>query len=87
MRLSGLLKRDRVAAAAALLAPLVVCAVLSLFRDWLPNTDAALVLVLVVVAVAANGDQAGRQPGSRLHRRVVRLLLDQAIPAIHHRPQ
>lgn len=57
MGLSGRPRRDQVAAVAALLAPLVVCAVLSLFRDGLPNTDAALVLVLVVVAVAANGDR------------------------------
>ena len=57
MGLSRWLRRDRVAAVAALLAPLVVCAILSLFRDRLPNTDAALILVLVVVAVAANGDR------------------------------
>ena len=47
--------RDRLAVLAALATPLVVCAVLGLFRDSFPNTDAALVLVLVVVAVAANG--------------------------------
>jgi hypothetical protein len=33
----------------------VVCAFLSLFRDSFANTDAALVLVLAIVAVAANG--------------------------------
>ncbi len=47
--------RDRVAVVAALVAPLAVCAALALFRDTIANTDAALVLVLVVVAVAANG--------------------------------
>lgn len=50
-------RRDRVALVAAVFGPLVACAVLALFRDHLPNTDAALVLVLVVVAVAANGDR------------------------------
>jgi len=47
--------RDRVALAAALLGPLAACAVLSVFRDSMDNTDAALILVLVVLAVAANG--------------------------------
>jgi K+-sensing histidine kinase KdpD len=55
MKQPSWLRRDRLAVAAALLAPLVGCAVLSLFRDQFPNTDAALVLVLVVVAVAADG--------------------------------
>jgi hypothetical protein len=50
--------RDRLAVCAAVLGPLVACAVLALFRDSFPNTDAALVLVLVVVAVAANGFRA-----------------------------
>jgi hypothetical protein len=49
------LTRDRLALAAAIFGPLLVCAVLSLFRDSFANTDAALVLVLVIVAVAANG--------------------------------
>ena len=44
--------------AAAVLAPVVVCAVLALARDLLTNNNAALVLVLVVVAVAATGDRA-----------------------------
>ena len=48
-------RRDLVALAAALLGPLAACAVLSVFRDSMDNTDAALILVLVVLAVAANG--------------------------------
>ena len=40
---------------AALAAPLALTAILVPFRDDFPNTDAALALVLVVVAVAANG--------------------------------
>jgi hypothetical protein len=48
-------RRDRLALAAAVLAPLVTCAVLVPFRAHFPNTDAALILVAVVVAVAANG--------------------------------
>jgi K+-sensing histidine kinase KdpD len=55
MKLPSWLGRDRLAVVAAVLGPLVVCAVLSLFRDSFPNTDGALVLVLVVVAVAADG--------------------------------
>ena len=49
------LTRDRIALAAGLGVPFIVCAVLSLFRDSFANTDAALVLVLTIVAVAANG--------------------------------
>jgi hypothetical protein len=48
-------QRDRLALVAALLAPLCVSAVLVPFRSSFPNTDAALVLVVVIVAVAANG--------------------------------
>jgi K+-sensing histidine kinase KdpD len=40
---------------AALAAPLVLTAILVPFRTSFPNTDAALALLLVVVAVAANG--------------------------------
>jgi K+-sensing histidine kinase KdpD len=40
---------------AALAAPLALTAILVPFRAGLPNTDAALALILVVVAVAANG--------------------------------
>jgi K+-sensing histidine kinase KdpD len=42
---------------AAVLAPVVVGALLSLVRDLITNNNAALVLVLVVVAVAASGDR------------------------------
>jgi len=48
--------RDRSAVLAALLAPPAVAALLIPFRSGtLPGADAALVLVVVVVAVAANG--------------------------------
>lgn len=43
---------------AAVLAPLVVGALLSLARDLIANNNAALVFVLVVVAVAATGYRA-----------------------------
>ena len=49
------LSRDRLAVLAGLVAPLVLAAVLVPFRASIPNTDAALVMLLVVVAVAANG--------------------------------
>ena len=49
------LTRDRLAVLAALAAPLVLAAVLVPFRASFPNTDAALALILAVVAVAANG--------------------------------
>jgi len=47
--------RDRAAVCAALLGPLGLAAVLAPFRADFANTDAALALVLMVVAVAANG--------------------------------
>ncbi len=47
--------RDRLAVVAALVAPLALSAILIPFRSSFPNTDAALALLLVVVAVAANG--------------------------------
>jgi K+-sensing histidine kinase KdpD len=47
--------RDRLAVVAALAAPLALTAILIPFRTGFPNTDAALALMLVVVAVAANG--------------------------------
>ena len=50
-----LLSRDRLAVLAGLLAPLALAAILVPFRDSIPNTDAALAMILVVVAVAANG--------------------------------
>jgi len=49
------LSRDRVAVLVALAAPLALAAILVPFRAGFPNTDAALALLLVVVAVAANG--------------------------------
>ncbi len=49
------LSRDRLAVLAALVIPVVVAAILLPFRSSFPNTDAALVMILVVVAVAANG--------------------------------
>lgn len=47
--------RDRVAFLFALLAPLAVSAVLVPVRDRIANTHVALILVVVIVAVAANG--------------------------------
>jgi K+-sensing histidine kinase KdpD len=51
------LSRDHVAVAAGLLTPLAVAAILVPFRTHFPNTDAALAMLLVVVAVAANGNR------------------------------
>jgi K+-sensing histidine kinase KdpD len=53
--MSRYLTRDRLALLAALAAPLALAAILVPFRASFPNTDAALALLLVVVAVAANG--------------------------------
>lgn len=49
------LSRDSLALAAGLLAPLALAVILVPFRTGFPNTDAALALILVVVAVAAAG--------------------------------
>ena len=49
------LHRDVIAVAAGLVAPLAVAAVLIPARAHISNTDVALVLVAVIVAVAANG--------------------------------
>src|SRR5665213_2794885 len=49
------LHRDRIVVFAGLTLPCAVAALLVPFRSSFPNTDAALVLVVVVVAVAANG--------------------------------
>ncbi len=49
------LNRDRLAVLAGLVAPLALAAVLVPFRGSFPNTDAALAMLLVVVAVAADG--------------------------------
>ncbi len=51
------LSRDHFAVAAGLLGPLALAAILVPFRTHFPNTDAALVMLLVVVAVAANGNR------------------------------
>jgi K+-sensing histidine kinase KdpD len=53
----GYLTRDRLAVLAGLAAPLALAAVLVPFRASFPNTDAALTMLLAVVAVAANGDR------------------------------
>ena len=55
MRVQTWLSRDRLAVLAALAAPLLLTVILVPFRASFPNTDAALALLLVVVAVAANG--------------------------------
>ncbi len=49
------LQRDHLAVLAAVAAPLLLTVILVPFRSSFPNTDAALALMLVVVAVAANG--------------------------------
>lgn len=53
------LTTSRIAVVAGLAAPLVLTASLVPFRASFPNTDAALALVLVVVAIAAAGYRAG----------------------------
>jgi K+-sensing histidine kinase KdpD len=53
------LTRRQLAVLAGLFGPSAACAALVPFRDSFPNTDAALVLVLVVVAVAALGSRIG----------------------------
>jgi hypothetical protein len=55
MTMARRISRDQMAALAGLAAPLALTAVLIPFRGGFPNTDAALALVLVVVAVAAAG--------------------------------
>lgn len=50
-------RRDRIALACALAVPVAVCAALVPFRTSVPNTDAALLLVAFVVAVAAFGNR------------------------------
>jgi K+-sensing histidine kinase KdpD len=51
------LSRDRLAVAAGLLAPLALAAILVPFRAHFQNTEAALALVVVIVAVAAAGNR------------------------------
>ena len=55
--MSRYVNRDRLAVLAALAAPLALAAILVPFRTSFPNTDAALALILVIVAVAANGNR------------------------------
>ena len=55
--MSRYVNRDRTAVLAALAVPLALAVVLVPFRTSFPNTDAALALILVVVAVAANGNR------------------------------
>src|SRR5215469_13008328 len=55
--MSRYLTRDRVAVVVAVAAPLALAAILVPFRASFPNTNAALAMLLVVVAVAANGDR------------------------------
>jgi K+-sensing histidine kinase KdpD len=55
MRVPRRFSRDSVAVAAGLLAPLALAVILVPFRADFPNTDAALAMILVVVAVAAAG--------------------------------
>src|SRR5262245_39457743 len=52
-----MLSRDRLAVAAGLVAPLALAAVLMPFRASFANTDAALAMILIVVAVAATGNR------------------------------
>lgn len=51
------LTRDRAAIAAAVIAPLAAAAILLPFRSSWPNTNVALLLVVVVVAVASMGNR------------------------------
>ena len=55
--MTGYPARDRIAIVAALAAPLAVAAVLLPFRVSWPNTNVALLLVVVVVGVAAAGNR------------------------------
>ena len=60
------LSRDRLAVLAALVAPVALAAVLVPFRDSIPNTDAALAMLLVLSSRLLAGqlriraDQASR---------------------------
>lgn len=59
MRIESALRAHRsLVVGAAAVVPLVACAVLTLFRDSVANTNAALGLVLVVVAAASTGIRA-----------------------------
>jgi K+-sensing histidine kinase KdpD len=54
-----MLSRDRLAVLAGFAAPLALTAILVPFRGSFANTDAALALILIVVAVAAAGNRPG----------------------------
>ena len=55
--LNQMLSRDRLAVAAGFVAPLALAAVLVPFRSGFANTDAALAMIVIVVAVAAAGNR------------------------------
>src|SRR6476661_4020881 len=55
---SGIQRRDGLALVAGVVAPLTVALVLLPLRGHIANTDVALLLVLAVVGVAANGFRA-----------------------------
>ncbi|MEY9927491.1 hypothetical protein ABH926_002125 [Catenulispora sp. GP43] len=57
MRFLDRMHRDRVAVAAALLLPLAVATILLPWRGSIANTDVALLLVVAIVAVAADGNR------------------------------
>jgi K+-sensing histidine kinase KdpD len=56
-RAAPLFSRDNVAVAAGLVGPLALAAILVPFRTNFANTDAALAMILLVVAVAAAGNR------------------------------
>ncbi|HSR84487.1 MAG TPA: DUF4118 domain-containing protein [Streptosporangiaceae bacterium] len=56
-RAAALLDRDHLAVAAGLVGPLVLAAILVPFRADIANTDVALGMILLVVAVAAAGSR------------------------------
>ena len=68
------LSRDRLAVLAGLVAPVALAAILVPFRSSIPNTDAALAMILVVVAVAANGYRLAGILAAAVGGGVVRLL-------------
>ena len=57
MDVSARIDRHNRLLAAGLVAPVVACLILLPFRNSVPNTSAALLLVLVVVGVASTGDR------------------------------
>ena len=76
------LTRDRLAVLVALAAPLALAAVLVPFRTSFPNTDAALAMLVVVVAVAASGYRLAGVPRGRIDGGVVRFLPHPALRAV-----